>query len=258
MTGFLGVMAIVALIAITSVGTILGLYFFHFNGDWGDQEKFAQFGDFLGGVLNPIFSLLTVALLIGSLYFQRRELGQVVLEMELTREVHLSSVNMHHYLHVLKESSEQHSDLNRAAQTFRDTLSYDSITVNTVREKSFEVNHFCLFEVLSNKALFTQVEREGFTIHQRDFLGNDKIETRTLADHAEVLEAAIKTMRETVTLLKQLGCPRWRARESIEIVEDVITDYYNSSRCNDDYRSNLIKIAPTLEGLIAFCDDYQD
>lgn len=257
MTGFLVVMASVVILATLSVGVVLSLYFYNFHMTWGDQEKFAQFGDFLGGVLNPIFSLLTVALLIGSLYFQRRELGQVVVEMELTREVHTSSLNMHHYLYLLEESTKQTSDLNEAARTFRDTLDNDSITVDSIRERAYEVHNFNLFEVLSNQALFNQVSNEGFTVYMRDFYGDDKKETRTLSDHSEILHVAIKTMLHTVTLLKELGCPFWRAKDTLEIIDDVITDYYRNERCSGVYKVNLLTVAPKLEELIKEIDSYE-
>lgn len=40
----------------------------------GNAEKFGQFGDYLGGVLNPIFGFFTVLLLISSLRVQSKEL----------------------------------------------------------------------------------------------------------------------------------------------------------------------------------------
>jgi uncharacterized membrane protein len=53
-------------------------YFYFFSGPIGNQENFAQFGDFMGGVLNPIFSFLTIFLLVGSLALQRQELSKVI------------------------------------------------------------------------------------------------------------------------------------------------------------------------------------
>lgn len=258
MTGFLVIMGIVAFLAVLAVLAVLGLYFYHFHVNWGDQEKFAQFGDFLGGVLNPIFSLLTVALLIGSLYFQRRELGQVVVEMELTREVHTSSLNMNHYMYLLEESVKETSDLHLAAKTFTDTLIEVSITIPSPQANSYQELKFSLFEVLSNPALFEEVDRDGYIVHLRDFKKSERTETRTLLDHGELLEAATKTMFETVHLLKQLGCPRWRAKDVLEVVEDVITDYFQSSSCDDTYRDNLLSVNPSFEALVQLCNGYKD
>lgn len=39
----------------------------------GDQEKLGQFGDFVGGILNPIFGFITVILLITSLNFENKK-----------------------------------------------------------------------------------------------------------------------------------------------------------------------------------------
>lgn len=258
MTGFMTTVLVVAVLALVSAITVIGLYFFHFNQSWGDQEKFAQFGDFLGGVLNPMFSLLTIALLIGSLYLQRRELGQVVIEMELTRDVHESSVNMQHYLYLINESVKGTSDLNSAAQTFRDTLDEDSITIESVRERSYETNHFSLFEVLSSQPLFDEVQRDGYIVHLKDFSHKARPKTRTLADQAELLVTSCQTMLETVRLLKSLGCPRWRAKECLEIVEDVIDDYYQGIRCSQSYRQNLITLAPVLHELVELLSAYDN
>ncbi|NQZ27185.1 MAG: hypothetical protein HRT55_12840 [Colwellia sp.] len=59
--------------------SLLWRYFSLFDGTWGDQELFAQFGDFVGGTLNPVLGFATIALLVWSINVQMREL-------RLTRE----------------------------------------------------------------------------------------------------------------------------------------------------------------------------
>lgn len=65
---------------------LLALYFINFNGSWGNQGDFGAFGDFLGGVLNPILGFATVGLLIWSLKLQMNELALSRQELALTRQ----------------------------------------------------------------------------------------------------------------------------------------------------------------------------
>ncbi|MCG9754999.1 hypothetical protein L1D40_07160 [Shewanella insulae] len=65
---------------------ILALYFSNFNGSWGNQADFGAFGDYVGGVLNPVLGFATVGLLIWSLKMQREELSLSRQELTLTRQ----------------------------------------------------------------------------------------------------------------------------------------------------------------------------
>ncbi|ABX49308.1 conserved hypothetical protein [Shewanella baltica OS195] len=76
---------LIILLAIVAV-SLLGLYFMNFNGGWGNQGDFGTFGDFLGGVLNPILGFATVGLLIWSLKLQMNELALSRQELALTRQ----------------------------------------------------------------------------------------------------------------------------------------------------------------------------
>ncbi|WP_189459242.1 putative phage abortive infection protein [Jeongeupia chitinilytica] len=54
---------------------VIGLYLAIFNGELTrDQDKWGQFGDFVGGVLNPIFSLMALIALLATFDLQVREL----------------------------------------------------------------------------------------------------------------------------------------------------------------------------------------
>ena len=77
---------------------LLGIYFYNFNGDFGNQAQFGAFGDFLGGVLNPILSFLTILLLIYSLRFQIEELTYTRHEVERTNEIHKDNVQQQRLL----------------------------------------------------------------------------------------------------------------------------------------------------------------
>ena len=91
-----------------------GLYFMNFNNGWGNQADFGAFGDFLGGVLNPVLGFATVGLLIWSLRMQMNELALSREQLTLTRqelketkeETALSRRAMEeHVLHLQQESS---------------------------------------------------------------------------------------------------------------------------------------------------------
>ena len=81
--------AMIAVIAVIAV-IILGVYFYKFsyelNFGLGSQADFGAFGDFIGGVLNPVLGFATVGLLIWSLRMQMKELALSREELSLTRE----------------------------------------------------------------------------------------------------------------------------------------------------------------------------
>lgn len=61
-------------------------YFWNFHGAWGNQGDFGAFGDFFGGILNPILGFATVTLLIWSLNLQLNELSLSRKELSLSRK----------------------------------------------------------------------------------------------------------------------------------------------------------------------------
>ncbi|QSX28721.1 hypothetical protein JYB88_10530 [Shewanella cyperi] len=74
---------------------MLALYFRQFNGPLGNQGDFGTFGDFFGGVLNPILGFATVGLLIWSLKVQIHELNATREEIARTaEETSLSRMSM--------------------------------------------------------------------------------------------------------------------------------------------------------------------
>jgi hypothetical protein len=55
---------------------VIGIYFIHFglSGVLGDQEKFGQFGDYVGGLINPLLSFSSVLILLWSVRTQAQQL----------------------------------------------------------------------------------------------------------------------------------------------------------------------------------------
>ncbi|HCF8553997.1 TPA: putative phage abortive infection protein [Klebsiella pneumoniae] len=77
---FLLIMTIFLLFSINIVGTVLGL-----GGELG------SFGDFIGGVANPILTFLTFICLIKTIFMQRDELVLSRKELELTRKEYIET-----------------------------------------------------------------------------------------------------------------------------------------------------------------------
>ncbi|GAA0304491.1 hypothetical protein GCM10009128_24810 [Psychrosphaera haliotis] len=69
-----------AVFTTTIVGSVY-LYFFH-DFSIGNTNDFAAFGDYFGGTLNPILTLITIWFLVHSTNLQRDELTAVIKEAE--------------------------------------------------------------------------------------------------------------------------------------------------------------------------------
>lgn len=71
---------------------MLAVYFLNFNDGFGNQSDFGAFGDFFGGILNPILTFLTILLLLRQLRYQRSELHATVKELQNTAQIHKESM----------------------------------------------------------------------------------------------------------------------------------------------------------------------
>ncbi len=61
---------------------VVGLYVYNFYGPLaGEAERWGQFGDYVGGVLNPIFGFLALVALLATLGLQIRELRISAMEL---------------------------------------------------------------------------------------------------------------------------------------------------------------------------------
>lgn len=81
MTGILAIAYIVPL-------AVLGFYYYNFHqlGLSNDTSIWGEFGDFFGGTANPIFSFLTVVLLLLTVSLQSKQLKLSKSELEQTRQ----------------------------------------------------------------------------------------------------------------------------------------------------------------------------
>lgn len=76
---------LIVFLAIVAV-CLVAFYFLNFHGGIGDKGDFGAFGDYFGGVLNPILGFATVGLLVWSLKYQMDELALSRQELALTRQ----------------------------------------------------------------------------------------------------------------------------------------------------------------------------
>jgi uncharacterized membrane protein len=79
-------MMFVVLGAIAAIIIVVGIYFFTFAGGLAvKQDIWGQFGDFMGGTLNPVLSFLALLALLLTIVLQSYELRMTRQEMELSR-----------------------------------------------------------------------------------------------------------------------------------------------------------------------------
>lgn len=74
--------------------SVLAVYFFRFYGPLGDQAQFGQFGDFVGGILNPLLSFVTLIAVLWSLRVQLRELDASHLALAQSQELHREQLEL--------------------------------------------------------------------------------------------------------------------------------------------------------------------
>ncbi|WP_299810339.1 hypothetical protein [uncultured Shewanella sp.] len=94
---------------------IFSFYFYNFHGPLGTQETLAQFGDFIGGTLNPFLGFATIFLLIWSINVQVKELKEARIAAE--KSSNALSVQANHY-----EIQAKLNDLHRAIQIEKNAL----------------------------------------------------------------------------------------------------------------------------------------
>ena len=229
-------------VAILVVSLVYGLTFPEITND---QEKFAQFGDFFGGILNPILSFLTIALLVGSLALQRVELSKVVEELELTRKVHISSVNMNHWEHILNSFETGDSEIHLASITFKEILDTRIDLVESQLDRNNQSKKFSVYEIFCNSDLFSKAMSEGYWTERADIEKTFIHSTRSFTDFTGRLDANLKNMADEVNQLRDLGCPKLRAKEILEVGTDLFNDYFGS-KSPHTFRENIIPLLPSF------------
>jgi uncharacterized membrane protein len=85
----IGKMAWIVVSALITLVVVYSLYCFNFFTEFGFSKNttdWGTFGDYVGGILNPIFSFLTLVALLLTLNLQRKQLDISNEELELSRD----------------------------------------------------------------------------------------------------------------------------------------------------------------------------
>jgi uncharacterized membrane protein len=77
----------IVIFAIVIAGVLIGIYIWKFYGDLSEkQETWGQFGDYIGGILNPLFSLTALFALLYTIYLQSKELRESTKQLKISAE----------------------------------------------------------------------------------------------------------------------------------------------------------------------------
>jgi len=85
----------VAFVVVIGTFIVISVYIYQFhNGSLGGTASFGAFGDYIGGLLNPIFGFSTVILLIYSIRIQMKELGESTDALKASQKAHEEQVKV--------------------------------------------------------------------------------------------------------------------------------------------------------------------
>ena len=80
------VLALIVLLSIAAIGATLFAYLIHFNAGFStSQEVWGQFGDFVGGLLNPVLSFFALMALVLTVLLQSRQLEMAREQLDNSR-----------------------------------------------------------------------------------------------------------------------------------------------------------------------------
>ena len=240
-------------------GAILFFYFLNFFNSKLSQESVAQFGDYLGGVLNPILGFATVILLVWSIKLQLKELQLTRAEMientkanqdqadELNRQNHLLEDQHKMELSKLKVSQDELVETKEENQRQVESLTKQN---DMYKRKEYRDEQLLLLnsleegiEKLFAKPIIVQIERRSVktTLENSVFLIN--------SDEA-------KLFREACLLTEQrkadYGCHLITRLLLQKLQQISICIRRNLSRNAFDYDLTLSKIVWFSDMLLAF------
>jgi len=149
---------------------VLALYFYHFSDGFStDPSAWGQFGDYVGGILNPAFSYVALVLLLFTIIIQSQQLKKSSQELELSRkELELTREQLERSADAQKEQSETlKKQLEVQNRTFEQTERSKAIEIiygpefkDNPRVKAEAVKTFVLLE--RNRIAREQKEAEEY------------------------------------------------------------------------------------------------
>lgn len=163
--------------AILVISIMSGLSFFYWftltDGMPDKRQHLGQFGDLLGGVLNPIISLLTLTVATRVWQLQRREL-------EATKKALAQQIE------ALRVANAQ-ADQERYGKLVLDLLAQGENSLHSLVTTAKELSSLALIGNTINKMLLDSKFHSGFGFHTQDKQDQEKIDqtVRVCAGHFE-------------------------------------------------------------------------
>ncbi|MBX8492568.1 hypothetical protein K5D42_22125 [Pseudomonas cichorii] len=155
---------------------VYGLYFSSFHGPLAQgQDTWGQFGDFLGGTLNPILSFITIYLLYKTIILQQESLQKTQDSLSISRDTYsLSKIELNRSKEIL-EAQNQLILLQKFEGAFFEIvkLTIESVNTSTYRfnEKTYNGSNG-LDSLLSE--LLTTIEAEQSTSWTDEFFDENE------------------------------------------------------------------------------------
>lgn len=129
---------------------LLCAYYFHqlVEHKWGiDQEKLGQFGDFVGGILNPLVAMFALIAVVVSVGLQKTVLDETRKELKVTQEIAIEQAKT--------------ADQQRREQRFFDLLDLYQRTVDSLIHTVELHNNFVNFQGKSAIAQWLRESNSG-------------------------------------------------------------------------------------------------
>lgn len=148
--------------------SLLILYFINFHEGWGDKNDFGAFGDYFGGVLNPIFGFATVGLLLWSLKYQMDELA---LTRQVLKETQKEAALSRQAMEAQVEHFQKEAQLNELRQILAIQMGFIDKCLNTIVNKKKVVHNgeatYFNVSILDILNFDTDIEDEEYKLYQQ-------------------------------------------------------------------------------------------
>ncbi len=204
----------------------LGLFYWYYGCEdyyacWGgyNRAELSQLGDFIGGILNPILTFLTVLILLRALFLQQEELGKVTNQLELTTKVHEDTMALQERNNLLdriesktKDNEEQFFGLISREILVNDGNKDIPCTIADLMSSDSNLRDFSRSRGFKNPSIM-QTLKPG---SQRSNL-NEK--ARPISEIDEKLNKAIKSIVEPFNHLSKLDAQPY---QYIEVLEPMV------------------------------------
>lgn len=133
------------LVALGSLGAVLGLYFFKFNGQISNnQNVWGTFGDFVGGTLNPILAFASLCAILLTMKLQSEELKNTTEAMDKQGDYLALQAFENTLFSLLSTYDNKFSSVSEGRGKYKDLysklkLSYDAEVIKSKSDKEIDI-----------------------------------------------------------------------------------------------------------------------